>query len=218
MRWRPAGTGFRLAFGLSGVRMAKRAWQRMLSGRRLDLLDPTPVDIEISDIAHGLAFVARWNGQTRGDWAYSVAEHSLLVEEIHCRIEPDSPPRWRLAALLHDAPEYVIGDMISPVKSALGGEYGEMDSRLTAAVHRRFGLPAQLPKPVKAAIKRADRISAWLEAVQIAGFSRSEADRLFPAPQPELLEGLEIRLRPPLETRAAFLNRYAMLIAEMDQA
>ncbi|GLK66223.1 hypothetical protein GCM10017635_37000 [Paracoccus kondratievae] len=195
----------------------KRAWQRMLSGRRLDLLDPTPVDIEIGDIAHGLAFVARWNGQTRGDWAYTVAEHSLLVVEIHDRINPGCDPRWRLAALLHDAPEYVIGDMISPVKAALGSEYREMDARLTAAIHRRFGLPAQLPAPVKRAIKRADRISAWLEAIQIAGFSRAEADRLFPVPQPEIVQGLEIRLRPPLETRNAFLRRFSELITELDK-
>lgn len=197
---------------------AKRAWQRMLSGRRLDLLDPTPMDIEIDDIAHGLAFVARWNGQTHGDWAYSVAEHSLLVEEIHSRANPGCDPRWRLAALLHDAPEYVIGDMISPVKAAIGAEYGEMDSRLTAAIHRRFGLPAQIPLAVKRAIKRADRISAWLEAVQIAGFSRPEADRLFPVPKPDLLEGLEIRLRPPRETRAAYLDRFHRLIEQMDGA
>lgn len=199
------------------AKRAQRAWQRMLSGRRLDLLDPTPVDIEISDIAHGLAFVARWNGQTRGDWAYSVAEHSLLVEEIHRRAQPDCDPRWHLAALLHDAPEYVIGDMISPVKAALGQEYGEMDARLTAAIHLRFGLPAQLPKTVKAAIKSADRVSAWLEAVQIAGFSQAEADRLFPVPAEELLEGLEIRLRPPIETRNAYLARFEILISEIDR-
>ena len=195
----------------------KRAWQRMLSGRRLDLLDPTPMDIEISDIAHGLAFVARWNGQTHGDWAYSVAEHSLLVEEIFARGEHGQDPRWRLAALLHDAPEYVIGDMISPVKAALGGEYGEMDTRLTAAIHRRFGLPAQLPLAIKRAIKQADRVSAWLEAIQIAGFSRAEADRLFPVPKDELLQGLEIRLRPPRETRADYLARFDQLIVKIDQ-
>src|SRR5690606_21346978 len=126
-----------------------RAWQRMLSGRRLDLLDPTPVDIEIEDIAHGLAFVARWNGQTFGDFPYSVAEHSLLVEEIFARANPGIPPRWRLAALLHDAPEYVIGDMISPVKAAIGPSYGALDERLTAAIHLRFGLPAQLPHEIK---------------------------------------------------------------------
>jgi uncharacterized protein len=119
-----------------------RAWQRMLSGRRLDLLDPTPVDIEIVDIAHGLAFVARWNGQTRAIIAYSVAEHSLLVEQICGPLKPDWPAKWRLAALLHDAPEYVIGDMISPVKSAVGPGYGALDDRLTAAIHLRFGLPA----------------------------------------------------------------------------
>ncbi|WP_120443630.1 YfbR-like 5'-deoxynucleotidase [Paracoccus yeei] len=198
--------------------MAKRAWQRMLSGRRLDLLDPTPVDIEITDIAHGLSFVARWNGQTRGEWAYSVAEHSLLVEEIHARANPDCDPRWRLAALLHDAPEYVIGDMISPVKSALGREYGQMDARLAAAIHLRFGLPAQLPKPVKAAIKRADRISARLEALQIAGFSQAEADRLFPVTAPDWMQELEIRLRPPVETRLAYISRFDALIALIDGA
>ena len=126
-----------------------RAWQRMLSGRRLDLLDPTPMDIEVEDIAHGLAFVARWNGQTLGDYAYSVAEHSLLVEQIFSVQQPAAPAKWRLAALLHDAPEYVIGDMISPVKAAVGPGYGELDARLTAAIHLRFGLPAVLPVRVK---------------------------------------------------------------------
>lgn len=191
----------------------RRAWQRMLSGRRLDLLDPTPMDIEIEDIAHGLAFVARWNGQTRGDWAYSVAEHSLLVERIFARLDPGAAPAWRLAALLHDAPEYVIGDMISPVKSALGVEYGEMDSRIAAAVHRRFGLPAVIPAPIKKRIKIADRFSARLEAVGIAGFTPAEAARLFPVPAGIGTEGLEIRLRPPSETRAAYLARFAELLA-----
>lgn len=190
-----------------------RAWQRMLSGRRLDLLDPTPLDIEIGDIAHGLAFVARWNGQTRGDWAYTVAEHSLLVEEIVTRLDPGVAPQWQLAALLHDAPEYVIGDMISPVKSALGVEYGEMDSRIAAAVHRRFGLPAVIPAPIKKRIKIADRFSARLEAVGIAGFTPAEAARLFPVPAGIGIEGLEIRLRPPSETRAAYLARFAELLA-----
>lgn len=189
-----------------------RAWQRMLSGRRLDLLDPTPVDIEIEDIAHGLAFVARWNGQTAGDWPYSVAEHSLLVEEIFARTDPASVPRWRLAALLHDAPEYVIGDMISPVKAAVGPGYGALDERLAAAVHLRFGLPAILPSKVKKEIKRADRVSAWLEATQIAGFSRAEADRFFGAPDFSVIGGLEIRLRPPVEVRAAYLARHALLL------
>jgi 5'-deoxynucleotidase YfbR-like HD superfamily hydrolase len=189
-----------------------RAWQRMLSGRRLDLLDPTPMDIEIADIAHGLAFVARWNGQTRGDWPYSVAEHSLLVEQIFsCAISRE--PKWQLAALLHDAPEYVIGDMISPVKSAVGAGYGEMDARLTAAIHLRFGLPAVLPSPIKQAIKTADKISAWLEAVEIAGFDKTEADKLFGAPDPAVLRGLNIRLRPPADVRRDFLARFDQLFS-----
>jgi len=184
----------------------KRAWQRMLSGRRLDLLDPTPMDIEIEDIAHGLAFVARWNGQTLGDFAYSVAEHSL---------NPGIGARWRLAALLHDAPEYVLGDMISPVKSAIGTGYGELDARLTAAVHLRFGLPAALPAPIKKAIKAADTISARLEAEQIAGFSKAEADKIFGKLDAGVIRGLAIRLRPPAETRVEFTERYAALISEI---
>ena len=190
----------------------------MLSGRRLDLLDPTPFDIEIEDIAHGLAFVARWNGQTHGDWPYSVAEHSLLVEDIFGRLNPGIEPVWRLVALLHDAPEYVIGDMISPVKSALGSEYGAMDQRLSAAVHRRFGLPATIPAALKKKVKMADRISARLEAVQIAGFSESEAKKLFPLQNEHILSVLNITLRPPAEVRAAYLVRFTELMREIDRA
>lgn len=192
-----------------------RAWQRMLSGRRLDLLDPTPVDIEIEDIAHGLAFVARWNGQTKGDWPYSVAEHSLLVEEIFGRMQPDAPVKWRLAALLHDAPEYVIGDMISPVKAAVGPEYGKLDERLTAAIHIRFGLPAAVPARVKKQIKKADTVSAWLEATQIAGFEVGEANKFFGKPDPALIETLDIVLRPPREVREAYTARHEALLAQI---
>jgi len=185
----------------------------MLSGRRLDLLDPTPMDIEIEDIAHGLAFVARWNGQTIGDYAYSVAEHSLLVEQIFSLLQPTAPAKWRLAALLHDAPEYVIGDMISPVKAAVGPDYGALDDRLTAAIHIRFGLPASIPVAVKKQIKKADKISAWLEAIQIAGFTDTEASKLFGKPAPDIIKDLRIHLRPPLNVRQDFTARHKDLIA-----
>ncbi|MEL6292869.1 MAG: HD family hydrolase [Pseudomonadota bacterium] len=191
-----------------------RAWQRMLSGRRLDLLDPTPMDIEIEDIAHGLAFVARWNGQTEGDYAYSVAEHSLLVETLFTRLAPSEPPKWRLAALLHDAPEYVIGDMISPVKAAVGPGYGELDERLASAIHLRFGLPARVPQTIKRKIKKADKISAWMEATQIAGFTEREATRFFGRPDPGVIDGLTIVLRPPVETRLAYTARHQELMAK----
>ncbi|PCJ76954.1 MAG: hypothetical protein COA53_01715 [Rhodobacteraceae bacterium] len=194
--------------------MSARAWQRMLSGRRLDLLDPSPLDIEIEDIAHGLAFVARWNGQTYGEFPYSVAEHSLLVERVYAEITPNAPVKWRLAALLHDAPEYVIGDMISPVKAAVGPGYKAMDARLMEAVHRRFGVPAEIPKAVKAQIKRADRISAWLEAIQIAGFSETEANKLFGIPKPEALQKTRLALRAPMEVKADFLARHAALMKQ----
>ncbi|OSP54618.1 YfbR-like 5'-deoxynucleotidase [Pseudoruegeria sp. SK021] len=191
-----------------------RAWQRMLSGRRLDLLDPTPMDIEVEDIAHGLAFVARWNGQTIGAHAYSVAEHSLLVENLFGRIAPTAPAKWRLAALLHDAAEYVIGDMISPVKSAIGPKYSDLEARLSAAIHTRFGLPAELPEQVRKQIKRADRISAWMEATRIAGFSETEAAKFFRPPPSTLIEGLDVTLRPPTECRTAFTARHATLLGQ----
>lgn len=188
-----------------------RAWQRMLSGRRLDLLDPTPMDIEIEDIAHGLAFVARWNGQTMGDFAYSVAEHSLLVEGLFSRMEGSPDPKWQMAALLHDAPEYVIGDMISPVKAAVGAGYGALDDRLTAAIHLRFGLPTTIPQTIKRKIKKADKISAWMEATQIAGFSEAEANKFFGKPDRSVIEDFKIMLRPPIETRNAYTARFATL-------
>ena len=198
------------------AKKSSRAWQRMLSGRRLDLLDPTPVDIEIEDIAHGLAFVARWNGQTQGEYPYSVAEHSLLVEELFARLNPKAPPKWRLAALLHDAPEYVIGDMISPVKAAVGPGYEDLDDRLQAAIHIRFGLPAKTPAAIKKEIKKADKISAWLEATQIAGFNMEEADKLFGAPDPYLIVGLKVQLRAPPKARLDYMRRHAELLALID--
>ncbi|WP_069298522.1 HD domain-containing protein [Neptunicoccus sediminis] len=190
----------------------QRAWQRMLSGRRLDLLDPSPLDIEIEDIAHGLAFVARWNGQTRGDYPYSVAEHSVFVLELYRRLYPKAGRDWQLAALLHDAPEYVIGDMISPVKDAVGPEYAALDKRLMAAIHIRFGLPAELPPTIKKQIKRADRISAWLEAVQIAGFSEEEADKLFGKPVFDDIPRRRLRPHPPMESKGAFMEVFTDLI------
>ena len=188
-----------------------RAWQRMLSGRRLDLLDPTPMDIEIEDIAHGLSFVARWNGQTFGEYPYSVAEHSNLVERLYSEINPKAPVKWQLAALLHDAPEYVIGDMISPVKAAVGPGYAELDDRLTAAIHIRFGLPASIPVAVKKAIKKADKISAWLEATQIAGFSTEESNKFFGKPPEGISLPDVLSPRHPMEVKAAFIARFNAL-------
>ena len=160
-----------------------RAWQRMLSGRRLDLLDPSPLDIEIEDIAHGLARVARWNGQTQGDHAFSVAQHCVLVADITLHLEPHLDRPAQLAALLHDAPEYVIGDMISPFKAALGLDYKAFEKRLMAAIHARFGLPPQTPAKLEAFLKKSDRIAAYLEATQLAGFSVEESEKFFGRPR-----------------------------------
>ncbi|MDE2447140.1 MAG: HD family hydrolase [Alphaproteobacteria bacterium] len=160
-----------------------RAWQRMLSGRRLDLLDPSPLDIEIEDIAHGLARVARWNGQTKGDHAFSVAQHCVLVEQIFALLNPDAGKALRLCALLHDAPEYVIGDMISPFKAALGVDYKAFEHRLMAAIHMRFGLPPKASEETEALIKKADKMAAYLEATQLAGFAIPEAEKFFGRPR-----------------------------------
>ena len=186
-----------------------RAWQRMLSGRRLDLLDPSPLDIEVEDIAHGLARVARWNGQTVGEHAFSVAQHSVVVEEICVHIQPGLDPRWRLAALLHDAAEYVIGDMISPFKAALGYDYQTFEARLETAIHLRFGLPPKSPPEIKALIKTADRACAFFEAIQLAGFKPEEAVSLFGAPPP----GYRLAIDPlaPGQAQARYLQRFHTL-------
>jgi uncharacterized protein len=186
----------------------------MLSGRRLDLLDPSPLDIEIEDIAHGLARVARWNGQTKGAHAFSVAQHSMLVEQIASRLAPDCDRPWRLAALLHDAPEYVIGDLISPFKAAVGLDYKAFEQRLLAAIHVRFGLPASVPDAMARLIKRADRAAASLEATRLAGFSQGEAAKYFGrvpnlALEVPLLAGLEPW--PANEVCERYLKRFAQL-------
>ena len=190
--------------------LAERAWQRMLSGRRLDILNPSPLDIEIEDIAHGLARVSRWNGQTRGKHSFSVAQHSVMVERLVRVNAPKLDQKWYLAALMHDSPEYVIGDMITPFKHVLGGVYHEIETGLDQAVNIRFGLPPIIPDSVKRTIKRADRMAAWLEATQLAGFSQQEAAKIFikPAGTPA-----NIRLRPqsPDNAAASFLRRFSIL-------
>jgi hypothetical protein len=185
----------------------------MLSGRRLDLLDPSPLDIEIIDIAHGLARVARWNGQTTGDHGFSVAQHSIVVEEIAGHIDPTLEPRWRLAALLHDAPEYVIGDMISPFKAALGIDYKIFEDKLETAIHIRFGLPPKTPPEIKTLIKKADVACAFFEATQLAGFGHAESLQLFGAPP----AGYQLVIEPwsPAEAQARYVARFEQLMAAL---
>jgi uncharacterized protein len=191
----------------------KRAWQRMLSGRRLDLLDPSPLDIEIEDIAHGLARVARWNGQTKGNHAFSVAQHCVLVTKLFSHANATATRQEKLAALLHDAPEYVVGDMISPFKAALGVDYKAFENRLLAAIHVRFGLPAQVPQTLTDAIKHADKTSAYLEATQLAGFTLDEGRRFFG--QPKGLNGFSTEVMP-LPTRDA-ADDYLKTFAELTE-
>jgi uncharacterized protein len=197
------------------AKAAARAWQRMLSGRRLDLIDPSPLDVEIEDIAHGLARVARWNGQTKGDHAFSVAQHCVLVEAIALHRNHDLTREAQLTALLHDAPEYVIGDMISPFKAALGYDYKAFEKRLLSAIHIRFGLPPIAAAELEAEIKMADRMAAYLEATQLAGFTVPEAEKFFGRPKGLDGEGsrkfLQLRPLPPPEAAAIYLKRFRQL-------
>ena len=195
-------------------RSRTRAWQRMLSGRRLDIVDPSPLDVEIGDIAHGLARVARWNGQTSGPEIFSVAQHALLVEALFSAAAPRPPAQEGLAALLHDAPEYVIGDLISPFKSAVGGDYRQIETRLMRAIHIRFGLPPDLAPELAKRIKAADRLSAFMEATTLAGFAEGEARKLFgdPALSTRRFASLLEPMRP-VDAEARFLARFAELDA-----
>jgi 5'-deoxynucleotidase YfbR-like HD superfamily hydrolase len=196
----------------------RRAWQRMLSGRRLDLIDPSPLDVEIGDIAHGLARVARWNGQTKGPEIFSVAQHSLLVEALFAARDVASP-QARLAALLHDAPEYVIGDMISPFKAAVGGDYKLVEARLKRAVLIRFGLTAEPSEDLERRIKVADRASAYLEATALAGFSIAEARKLFGEPDLPIRDfAAFLEPRRPADVEAEFLVRFGELDAKVSGA
>lgn len=187
-----------------------RAWQRMLSGRRLDILNPSPLDIEIDDIAHGLARVARWNGQTSGKYGFSVAQHSVLVEQILSLNAPQLAQKWRLACLLHDAPEYVIGDMITPVKAVIGAPYKKIEALLQEAVHIRFGLPPELPSGIAHSIKRADRMAAYLEATELAGFSAKDAGKLFPKLR-GIPKGIDLTPLSPEKATRSFLRRFDVL-------
>ncbi|WP_286157212.1 HD family hydrolase [Sinorhizobium sp. RAC02] len=182
----------------------------MLSGRRLDLLNPSPLDIELSDIAHGLARVARWNGQTNGDHAFSVAQHSLVVETIF-RQQNRCDAGECLIALLHDAPEYVIGDMISPFKAVVGGGYKTVEKRLEAAVHLRFGLPSSTPVALKAKIKKADQVAAFFEATELAGFSHAEAVKFFGAPRGITLDMIDVAPLPAIDAQRRFVERFEAL-------
>jgi len=182
----------------------------MLSGRRLDLLEPSPLDIEIEDIAHGLARVARWNGQTRGSHAFSVAQHSVLVERLVTELSPRLSREARLMALLHDAPEYVVGDLISPFKAAIGVNYKDLELKLQAAIHLRFGLPALVPKSLAILFKKADHLSAFYEATQLAGFEEKEARRLFGAP-PASAKTSRLAPLSTAEAQAQFLERFHRL-------
>lgn len=192
-------------------------WQRMLSGRRLNLANPSMLDVEIEDIAHGLARIARWNGQTISEWSMSVAEHSLLVERLVGEATPRIDRRWRLAALLHDASEYVLGDMIGPLKQHLGSQWRQLEDRLQEEVHLRFGLPAVLPEDVHGQVKQGDLTAAWLEATQLAGYTEKEAGRRWRRPRRKATLAIRLEPMPPRPAADAFVARFRQLHSRSSQ-
>ena len=189
----------------------QRAWQRMLSGRKLDILSPSPFDIEIEDIALGLSRVTRWNGQTTGKYPYSVAQHSVLVEELFNIEYPNLDKKWNLAALLHDAPEYVIGDLITPFKYALNNSYRFVEDNLMKAIYLRFGLPALLPRHIESKIKKIDKSLAWFEAVDLAGYKEKEASKIIKKPnlnsKPQIIVAISAN-----DVQKKFLKRFQEII------
>ncbi len=189
---------------------APRTWQRMLSGRRLNLVEPSPLDIEISDIALGLARNTRWNGQTVGPHGWSVAQHSDLVVEIVRRLKPRASAALLMAAKLHDASEYVTHDLITPLKAVVGDVFKEVEARLTRAVFIRFGLKPVLDPADKALIKRADRIAAATEAVQLAGFSAAECKSVLGFKE-KPLKDIKLTPLPVAEAERTFLEGFHVL-------
>jgi len=189
---------------------APRTWQRMLSGRCLNLLEPSALDIEIHDIALGLARNTRWNGQTYGDHGWSVAQHSLLVVRILQTISPESPNWVLLAALLHDGAEYVTHDLITPLKAAVGDVFRVIEDRIQSAIFQAFDLPSHLPDHIKASIKKADLIAAATEAVQLAGFSPEDVKNILLIQEKPLMD-LTLTPLPSVKVQADFLKKFERL-------
>ena len=192
----------------------QRAWQRMLSGRKLDILSPSPFDIEIEDIALGLSRVTRWNGQTTGKYPYSVAQHSMLVEELFNTEYPEIDKKWNLAALLHDAPEYVIGDLITPFKYALNNSYRFVEDNLMKTIYIRFGLPALLPKNIESKIKKIDKALAWFEAIDLAGYKEKEASQIIKKPNLKSKHQIIVALSAN-DVEERFLKRFQEIILKI---
>ncbi len=195
------------------AKAAPRVWQRMLSGRRLDLLDPSPLDVEISDIAHGLARVARWNGQTRGDFAFSVAQHSLIVEQIvGCERSRSALAHGgtaaRRAGICRRRHDLAVQErhrrrLQGCGKAAAGGDPSALRPAGASAGRDRKGDQGRGP------------VSAYYEATLLAGFESHEAAKFFGEPGGAACEPGEFVPRPAREMEAAFLARFAELDAEL---
>jgi 5'-deoxynucleotidase YfbR-like HD superfamily hydrolase len=190
-----------------------RVFQRMRSGRRLHLLDPSPVDVEISDAIYGISRQMRWNGQTTGEVGFTVAQHSVTVEAIFtAMVWPKAPVEARLAALVHDLAEWVLSDLSTPVKAVIkAAGYGELEQRVDRAIRLRIGLPAVLPEAWIDPLKRADRIAGVTEAVRLAGWSEADARRdVGKGYRGKLWEG-PLDPLPEAAARAQWLARFAAL-------
>ncbi len=156
------------------MRTDTRAWVRLPSGKRLDLLHPTPFDWDDADLAVGLARTYRWGGHSAWPLPLSVAQHSLLVLAMHRQGARRTDPAAEHRELLHDADEGLLGfDCISVVKPFLGASFRALTADLQRAVALRYGIKAFAPAERKAH-KRADRVAAASEAVHVVGWTREE--------------------------------------------
>ncbi|HEY8593285.1 MAG TPA: hypothetical protein VIL42_10550 [Sphingomicrobium sp.] len=166
-------------------------WMQMYSGGQFWPLDPRAEEVRIEDIAHALSNICRYGGHC--ERFYSVAEHSVLVSYA-------VPPEHALIALLHDATEAYVGDVVRPLKRLLSG-YAAIERRVWEAIASRFGMAVELPDCVKV----ADNAVLLAEQQQI----------MKPAPADWCIEGepadCEIDCLAPSDAEAAFLFRFWQL-------
>lgn len=179
-------------------------------------MKPAAREVDIEDIARGLSRLPRWNGQTKGSLAFSVAQHSLLVRFLFAELDPKAEKCWQLAALLHDGPEYALGDLIAPFKKVVGETYHQVEQSLQQAIHRRFSLPKVLPSSVAARVEKADRWSASLEAQVLTSFPKETIAQLSPLssrPFPGAAHAL-LEPWPSHVAQGRFLQEFARLYEE----
>lgn len=160
---------------MTDIDFKNRAWIRLPSGGRLDLINPSPDAWQDSDLACRISRTYRWGGESKHAFPLSVAQHSLAVLALREQLSPEPlTALQKMAELQHDSEEAFIGfDPISPLKRAMGPEFEKICDRILAAIWERYRLPEWEPEDYKLH-KEADLISAASEAVHCVGWSEDE--------------------------------------------